>query len=60
MFASPYSLRDGHLLKILFGVPWGLGVELKKMKSPKTTKASIKEAFVGSLGFNPVFDPLAL
>lgn len=60
MFASTYSLRDVHLLKILFGVPCGLAVELKKMKSPKTTKASIKEAFVGNIGFNPVFDPLAL
>jgi hypothetical protein len=47
-------------MKILFGVPCVVGVELKKMKSPKTTKASVKEAFAGSLGFNPVFDPLAL
>jgi hypothetical protein len=60
VFASIYPLRDVHLLKILFGVPCGLAVELKKMKSPKTTKASIKEAFVDSSGFNPVFDPHAL
>ena len=46
-FASPHFLRDEHLLEILFGVPCGLGVELKKMESPKTTKASVKEAFVG-------------
>ena len=59
-FASPYSLRDGHLLEILFGVPCSFAVELKKMEFPKNTKASVKEAFAGSLGFNPVFDPLAL
>jgi hypothetical protein len=53
-------LRDGHLLEILFGVPCGFAVEVKKMEFPKNTKASVKEAFAGSLGFNPVFDPLAL
>ena len=59
-FASPYSLWDGHLLEILFGVPCGFAVEIKKMEFPKNTKASVKEAFACSLGVNPVFDPHVL
>jgi hypothetical protein len=46
-FVSKYFLRDVHLLEILFGIPCDFAVELKKMESPKTTKASFKEAFVG-------------
>jgi hypothetical protein len=53
-------LMDGHLLEILFGVPCGFAVEVKKMEFPKTTKASVKEAFADSLGVNPVFDPHVL
>jgi hypothetical protein len=42
-FASPYSLRDGHLLEILFGVPCGFTFELKKWNPLKTQKPRLKK-----------------